>query len=231
MDPDIMKKMEYSWKEKQLSQVFGTNGKALLINDNYKVLVDMEIPIMTIDVDGFSKDTYEKIRVGGNFDKIIKTVETVYDYIRSTGSKTRLELIYLSVPDFNEHEVVSFVNWCEENEYEYKITSLHTWAENRSELSTSERNPARTSPCRGLWGGLMIYWNGDVSTCFQDADGFEIFGNVKEQSIQEIWQTSLRQRRQEHVKGTFRNLCHGCQSFLNSGLPKCNSIVYPEILR
>lgn len=231
MDPGILKKVEYSCGIKQLhNQLFGTNGSLLLKNDMYKKLVDLNISEISIDLDGFSKNSYEKIRVGGDFEGIIKTIQVVSTYICQVASKTRLNLIYQVIPEVNEHEVESFITWCEKNGYEYKLVNLHSWAGLRKEYL---KNAAisRTSPCRGQWDGMMVYWNGDVGTCFQDANGYQIFGNVEKQSIREIWQGSLRKRRKEQVHKIFKGLCQGCQSFIKSEIPSFKSPIYPEILR
>ncbi len=32
----------------------------------------------------------------------------------------------------------------------------------------------------------MVLWNGDVTICCQDAHGMEVYGNIKEDSIQNL---------------------------------------------
>jgi radical SAM protein with 4Fe4S-binding SPASM domain len=196
----------------------------------YKKLIDMNVPHLTIDIDGFSKETYEKIRVGGNFEEILKTADVVRNYIHDVGSSTRFDLIFQIVPGINEHEVETFVEWCEENNHEYKLITLHGWAGLRPEY-IKDTEIIRSSPCRAQWDGLMVYWNGDVGTCFQDANGYEIFGNITHQSIKEIWQNALRKRRREHVHGILKGLCQDCKSFIGPGMPCFKSVVYPSILR
>ncbi|MCD5397809.1 SPASM domain-containing protein, partial [candidate division NPL-UPA2 bacterium] len=54
---------------------------------------------------------------------------------------------------------------------------------------------------------------GEVSLCCLDYDGKEILGNLKNQTIKEIWQgPSLRKIRQKHLTGEFQKLgiCREC---------------------
>ena len=62
-------------KKKGLKNVnINTNG--LLIDEEMaEMLLDSGIDYISLDCDGFSKEVYEKIRVGGNRDKFYKNVE------------------------------------------------------------------------------------------------------------------------------------------------------------
>jgi MoaA/NifB/PqqE/SkfB family radical SAM enzyme len=231
MDRDILQKLEYAIRTKGLKNLWlGTNGQKLLDNDTYKACIDLGVPIIGMDISGMTAETYESIHQGGSFEKIRRTVETVYDHVRKTGATTRIELAYILNPDVNDGEAAAFTRWCDENGYEYKLVGLHSWAGSRNEL-TAARADARVSPCRAQWDGMMVNWDGTVSTCFQDADATEIFGDLNEQSIREVWQGPLRQRRRSMVAGEFPGLCASCSSFIAPGLPGFGSSLYPDILK
>ncbi len=60
---------------------------------------------------------------------------------------------------------------------------------------------------------MVVDWNGDVVLCCDDWNHSTILGNLKNQTIEEIWNgEKLRAIRQAHIKGEFYRvpLCAGC---------------------
>lgn len=235
VDPHILERIKYAIDRGVTNLVLFTNGKTLLRDDFYKKLVDTGIGTIGIDFDGFSKETYEQIRVGGNFDNIKKAVVSIHDYIRERKLPTRVELAYQVYEQINAKDLESFKKWATDNEYEYKVVLMHQWAGLRDDIPThsidASRMHQRTGPCSSLWTGFMILWNGDVALCFLDADGKECFGNLAKSSIEEVWTGTHRQKRKEHVIGKFAGLCASCKECIYNNTPSCNSAIYPAVLR
>lgn len=68
-------------------------------------------------------------------------------------------------------------------------------------------------PCHVPFDEIVVLWNGDVTLCCYDYNGFNVFGNINEKSIHEIWNGS----RAEKLRKTFENketynlpLCNKC---------------------
>lgn len=235
IDPHILERISYAIAKGVTNLVLFTNGKTLLRDNFYQQLVDTGIGTIGVDVDGFSKEAYEKIRVGGNFEQIKKAVELLHTYIREKKSPTRVELAYQIYEGINDKDFEPFKAWAEQNDYEYKVVFMHQWAGLRDDIpshrSDASRENIRTGPCSSLWTSFMILWNGDVAVCFLDADGKEKFGNLSTASVEEIWTGPLRHKRKEQVQGEFTGLCSSCKECLYNNTPPCNSSLYPEVLR
>ncbi len=239
IDPGILDKIKYAIDKGVTNLILFTNGKNLLDNDFYKKLVDTGIANIGVDIDGFSKETYEKIRVGSNFENLKKAIVLLHDYVkeknRELNRNTRVELAYQVYEDLNRSEKEPFVEWAKENGYEFKFVLMHQWAGLREDIPTDSddksRSIQRTKPCCALWTCPMILWNGDVTLCFLDADGKEVVGNINNSTIEDIWKNKSREKRKEHVQGTFKGQCSSCKEFLFNNLPECNSRAYPKVLR
>jgi len=51
---------------------------------------------------------------------------------------------------------------------------------------------------------MIVDWNGDVVLCCDDWNHSTVLGNLKKQTIEEIWKgEKLRKIREAHVKGEF----------------------------
>jgi len=184
-----------------------------------------------LDLDGFTKEVYERIRVGGDFDLQIKTIEAIACYVNEKELNTRLELIYNLYYGLNDCDLEAFVAWCEESNFEYKVIEMHQWGGSRDDINSHYEGSKRTSPCPCAWNSSMILWTGEMSLCYFDGNAEEICGDVNKQTIKEIWQTTIRGHRQAQVNGIFKGVCGKCTDFTDSQMPKFKSTLYPEMLR
>ncbi len=68
-----------------------TNATILDENDNYKKIIDANIGELQISVDGVKKDTYEKIRIKGDFEKVSQNCKLINNYQKEKNvQKTRM---------------------------------------------------------------------------------------------------------------------------------------------
>ena len=68
-------------------------------------------------------------------------------------------------------------------------------------------------PCEMLWSSLFILWNGDVSICCVDFNGDVLLGDLKKNSIQEVWNSpKYKSYRRTHYNRRFSRipLCSEC---------------------
>ena len=66
----------------------------------------------------------------------------------------------------------------------------------------------------------MVYWNGDVVPCCYDLEGNEIMGNLKDNTMEEIWNgEKYKNFRKRLKKSVFKpeiqpEFCKGCLKYL-----------------
>lgn len=238
LDKGLFKKLGYAYKKGIRNTVLFTNGQLLTRRDMYKKLADSGVAIIGVDLDGFSQKTYGQIRVGGEFSAAKEGIEKLYRYARKNDLRTRVEIAYQIYPGINEQDIKPFVKWCEENDYEYKLVTMHTWAGLRDDVPVTEvdgladqHHMRRRYPCCALWSGLMIAWDGRIGLCFQDADMKEVLGDINKESIEKVWTGRHLRKKKEHVKGVFKGLCGRCDSLTSVELPDKNSRLYPKSLQ
>lgn len=79
LNKDFFKMVDYV-RKKWLWVRTTTNGSLLHVNDNYKRLIDSGIHDINISIDGCTKEVYESIRVGGNFDRLKENCKLINNY-------------------------------------------------------------------------------------------------------------------------------------------------------
>ena len=62
-----------------------TNASLLHLNDNYKKLIDSDVNEVQISIDGAEAGTFEKIRRGSVFSRVLSNCSLINDYTRQVG--------------------------------------------------------------------------------------------------------------------------------------------------
>lgn len=73
MNPHFLEMLELS-RDRGHEVIINTNG-LLLTSSVIKRLASMKIQYLTFSIEGITKETYEQIRVGGNFEKVIAAIK------------------------------------------------------------------------------------------------------------------------------------------------------------
>ena len=69
-------------------------------------------------------------------------------------------------------------------------------------------------PCYHLWLAPAIRWNGEITICCNDPRGTESIGKYGYVSMLQAWNSlALKNIRESHLKGQYKGLCSGCNSW------------------
>jgi radical SAM protein with 4Fe4S-binding SPASM domain len=168
-----------------------------------------------LSLDGFTKETFEKIRVGGKRDKIYAAVEELLRRKEELGLMYPVIQCQFSVMEENETEVEQFKEFWMARKAEIKIRQKLTWTSTGT-IKARELNLGNEFRIPCPWGvnSTAIHQDGNLVACPVDYEGRFIAGNVEKLSIKEIWQTShragLRERHLRHDWENVPEVCKGC---------------------
>ncbi|HEX2036585.1 MAG TPA: radical SAM/SPASM domain-containing protein [Chloroflexota bacterium] len=210
-----------------------SKGARLHVNTNATILREKQSRMLiedgaskvTISFDGPDKATYEQMRKGATYEKTLENVRQflrlVKEY-RSNGWRTPYTVMQVILPydpqspgpQVPRHMKELFAGLPVD---EWDPIWPHGWAGVMQENGVVQAQPYGTNyhPCNWLWKSLAIYWDGRVASCCADFSGDQIIGDVKTQSLQEIWngEAMVRLRRLQ-VEGRYKeaSLCSGCDA-------------------
>lgn len=197
-------------KKKGLGNIcINTNG-TLLKPEYSDMLLDSGIDFISIDCDGFSKEVYETIRVGGNRDIFYSNIEYLLKEKKRRNSKAIVEIKVIEM-DKNKDEVEKIVTYWRARGAWTTIRRLVTWTgmvdlENAGTTDYEER-----IACGTLIGTCVITWDGNVASCALDADAEIVCGNVNEQSIRSIWLKRNEELVSIHMQHRWDELSDKCK--------------------
>lgn len=105
------------------------NGSLLLANNNIEKLRNSALGEVQISIDGASKETYEKIRVRANFEKVTKGVRELNQAVK--GTERALTRMWVVLQAGNIHEISRFVDLAMDLQFK-RLTfsiSLNDWGQ------------------------------------------------------------------------------------------------------
>jgi len=228
LDENIFKKIAIARKKgiKQIS--FICNG-SLLTEEKAKNLIDSGIDFVTFSVDGASKENFEKIRVGLNYESVVLNIKRLAELKKKLGVKKPFISIDMVQLELNEAETELFKQQWVGLVDEIMVRPLHVWggetiAQELIDYSKKllPSGGEQRHPCFYLWKSMFILQDGKTALCCMDVEGEGSYGDVNSSSIKDVWQgKKLKKIRELHLGGEFGKIpiCGRCNFYLAKGVP------------
>lgn len=213
LHPRLSEAIDYA-KGKSLYTRLHTNG-SLLTESLSRRIIQSGLDRLSFSFDGYDKETYEKIRRGGDFEKTVDNIIRFLKIKKALGSrtpKTSAEVI-----DFNDRDRAHMARLRKEFEAKFRglplngfvFKKLHNWAGERK----SGDHAGPYSVCPFPWNALVIFWDGAVLPCTQDFFGQTIIGEAITSSLKDIWNSErMVELRAKLAQGRIENFqaCSRC---------------------
>ena len=178
-----------------------TNGHFLNM-ENAEATVRSGLNRLIISIDGTDQQTYEAYRIGGSLKKVVEGINVLAEAKKSAGSKTPEIIIQFLVLRSNQQQIKDIrkkgIEWGG-NRVEIKTAQFYNF-ENGNPLMPDNGRFSRyqgngqfklknilPGHCFRMWTGSVITWDGTVVPCCFDKDAKHWFGNIKDKSFREIW--------------------------------------------
>jgi radical SAM protein with 4Fe4S-binding SPASM domain len=223
--PDIFKIINYADQNKIYTST-STNGH-FLSQENCHKIVQSGLKNILVSVDGTAQETYEKYRVGGTLQKILKGIETLVKTKQNLKSKfPTIHLQYL-VFKYNQHQMseirkiskllgvnkLDFKSAQIENEENYSlIPDIKRYSRYKYENGEYTIKNKMQNRCFRIWSTLVISWDGNIVPCCFDKDLDFIMGNVKQTPILKVWKSEnfIRFRKSTLLNRKKTSICRNC---------------------
>lgn len=197
-------------KRKGLEDVVLNSNGCLLDQEACRGLIESGLDAIYVGIDAYSPETYNKLRVGGDYNKVVANVNTLLELERKMGvTKPQVFVQFVEMED-NEKEKDEFTNYWAEQGATVKIRPKVTWA---STVEPWKVKPIQRYPCYWAMRTCNICWDGRVVLCSVDYDAKFVAGDVSKESIQSVWLGSLKRIRELHSNGGYDSLppfCRDC---------------------
>jgi len=207
LEPDLLLRMlRYGRSVGLRSLNVNTNGMPLT-GDLVDPLLDSGVHLVVFGIDGFTRETYERIRVNGKRDEVYANAERLLRRRLERGAGPEIQVQFIEMED-NAHELAPFQTYWLERGATIKARRQLSWGgkfETGLCVPTEER-----IPCPWAITMMHVFWDGRVPRCPGDTEGEEAAGNAWDESLSVLW-GRLGSYREKHLGFRFDELPERCQ--------------------
>ena len=104
---DMADRVQYAKSQGLTDVVLNSNG-VLMTEEKSKKIINAGLDTMYIGIDAATEETYNKIRIGGDFTKAVNNVLTYKRILNQEGSSNQKLFVQFVVSEFNESETEQF---------------------------------------------------------------------------------------------------------------------------
>ncbi len=167
-----------------------TNGTMLTFSKSREIINSNALDEIIFSVDGGTLEEYEMIRRGAKWEVLSKNIT---NFLKLNKNKVKSSIVCL----VGEHKSFS-IDWMDNSFKEllllvnsYSLRKPHNW-DGSKELGLKKRKKKKLNICYFLRYQLVLLPNGDVTVCCADLNSRGVIGNIKENSLYEIYSSKKR---------------------------------------
>ena len=220
MHPKIFEMIEYV-KSRGINPRLSTNPN-LLTEENCKKIFDSGLDMIVISLDGIDNSTYKYFRgKNANYEEAVKKINRLIKMKNERKSKLIIELSMVKMK-LNKDQGNKFESiWNKKGVNRVIVKQFITFDGSDEKILTqgdketfSKSFKKENDYCSEPWAGFAINLDGIAVACCYDCHNKYIIGDLKKESLKEIWNnTQMRKlRRQVRTKTLYKNeLCRTCK--------------------
>jgi len=177
-------------------------------------MIDLGVDNLKVSIDGASKETFESVRIGADYDQVVGNVENLLEQrgkLKGGQQKPHVALSMTVLAD-NHHEKEAFLDYWLPRADSVTFNNVCL-----NEVVAEKFFEPERYPCPYLWEGMHILTNGDVVPCCRDNKYEEVMGNAYETPVLEIWNgEKYRRFRDLHLEGRWDEIgiCSRCDTWM-----------------
>jgi radical SAM protein with 4Fe4S-binding SPASM domain len=223
LDKKLEDKIEYVKKRGFIDVMVNTNASALVEKRIHKIL-DSGLTRIRFSIDAATEKTFNKIRVGGNYNKVIRNIEKFVDLKEKLGYKLPVTGVSFCKQKDNEHEEKDFIaKW----EHVVDHVSIQKYIPATSDekykefypKSISKESKFTTFRCPQPFQRLVMR-NEDITPCCAWYSRELTLGSVNKSTLHQAWNSDrMKYLREIHSKGEW---------YKDEVCKKCVQLIYPS---
>ena len=206
MDKNIKERIEYLRLYPKIHKIeILTNG--FFLNENIVPTIIKNGVGVDISLDELDKQTFENVKkmsfdivrdnIVNFLDANSKAIKPVPVNIRIKTMKTVEETLeqelFKIITSYDCSVVLNSIddniisNWAGKLDKEAFIKEYEISTNNKTQFTHKRFNQTNIAPCTQLWKWMVVYWDGSVVLCCADMFSQAIVGDLKSNSIVEVW--------------------------------------------
>jgi len=181
-------------------------------------MLDSGVTQLFFSIDAATKSTYDKIRIGSDWDRVIKNINYFLELKEKRGKKLPVTRVNFCRQDENLHEVEQFIEMWKDKTDRIVIQTMYdkTIFNNFDyKIVESRKRSEDDFKCPQMFQRVVVRWDGSLYPCanfYGKETGFA-HGHIEKQSIEEYWHSLARNNMAKlHKNGKYWKIpiCYAC---------------------
>jgi len=211
LDKNIVGKVRHA-KKRGLKVSFFTNGQ-LLTEKISRKLVGVGLDEIFISIDSLDREEYGARRRGLSYDLVIRNIKGLKK-IRDKKKMVKPNIVIVYTKLRKKNGASRFKKYLKGIADTVYMKDVSDWAGQKN-IASGRVNLLRKWPCAYLWETMVINWDGDAALCCVDFNCKNKLGNLKRQTIRQVWFgreiTRIRKLHKDNKMHTIQ-LCRNCKN-------------------
>ncbi len=221
--PKIWEMTDYA--EAHGIKVFLSTNNTSMTKEKVDAMLKSNLSYLNLSLDGTNDETYKFYRgPRASYELALKNTEYICKRKVELGLKKPHITIRMIKMKLTETEYQNFKNKWEGTPGIDSVTikGFSTYGGMYSGINDAAFDTQKSArfkqptmyPCRDPWVNLIVLWDGRVVVCCIDVDGYNVVGDLRTQSIEEIWNgPKMRELRRQHITGKYgdNKFCKYCR--------------------
>lgn len=186
------------------------SNATLLSEDRARKLLDSGVTRIRFSLDAATKETFEKIRIGANYESVIKNIERFVEIKKREGYELPVVGVNFCKMKVNEHELEQFIEtWSEKVDFIAVQNFIppelaHDYSQFIPTNSEYVKDILSGFNCQQPWQRVYVHNSGEVCPCCTFFNKELSLGNIAEHSIHELWNgDKMKSLRKIHKEGKY----------------------------
>lgn len=181
---------------------------ATMTVDTAKLAMEENLGVLKFSLDAMDEKKIQKIRgKRANFEDSVKKINELLEYKEKRNLKTVLVPCMIDMAEDNKdiemhNQFLEY--WGDKKVYAYIKSQDNRWLHDNDGNLKKNLSHYNYQYCEYPWISCSIMSEGNVVPCTQISNNEIVLGNVKENSLEEIWNgAKYKELRQMHITGNF----------------------------
>lgn len=197
-------------KENNLTDVLHITSNASKLNEDIsRKLITSGLNQIRFSIYGVDDESYKQNGNTIKFDLIYNNIKEFWKINKEHGYP--IEVVCKIIDNYPDNQINEFKRKFEKICSRIHIEKFHNWSDTENwEIKNKGSYPSLNSNleedflCAQPFSRLTVLFNGDVTPCCVDWSHKLVVGNIKNDSLDYIWNNLANKIRQEHIENSFK---------------------------
>ncbi len=191
--------------------IMTTNG-TLFTEEKIRAVIDAGVTRILFSIDAATEEVYDKVRAGGDYNKVICALKQALAYRKEIGSTLPIIRVSFVPTIYNQHQLVEFVKQYKNLVDYIDVQPYCGWKGVNAGVKPLNAAPIQNFRCNGPWRAVIVRGNGDVLPCPNFYGAELVLGNLHDNNLESIFNSKrTRELRREFKEGVYSHAgCHDC---------------------